>query len=213
LPRHVFKSGGTTITLQTGGQQLSLQDPEIAKRKWLTFVRDPIDHFLSGWAECGSRSRKGLNASNAAATYDEGLNASNAAATYDEGIQQWLEQTKNETTGQRCAIHSFPQANFMLDATYNIAYEQLELVGDLLEMANVLESIGFPYDPKKIGRNASQNVIKQQQYPVRKDLISDKIMRAICDFVAIDYYLFDFEPPAACKGLFLRNESQSCLVV
>jgi hypothetical protein len=175
--------------MQTNRGQLHLENPEIAKRKWLTFVRDPIDHFLSGWAECGDRSR----------------NASNAA--YDERIQQWLEETKLETHNilQDCPIHSFPQANFMLDANDNgSAYKQLELVGDLLEMTDVVEIIGFPYDHSLgAGRNSSENWFKQQHYPARKDLISNETMRAICDFVAIDYYLFDFEPPAACKAFLI----------
>jgi hypothetical protein len=37
-------------------------------------------------------------------------------------IQQWLEETKLEMTHnvlQDCPIHSFPQANFMLNANAN----------------------------------------------------------------------------------------------
>jgi hypothetical protein len=189
LPRHVFKNGGSSLHIQTNRGQLHLEDPEIAKRKWLTFVRDPIDHFLSGWAECGDRSKK------------------KSDATYDKRIQQWLEETKLETHNvmQNCAIHSFPQANFMLDAN-DTAYEQLELVGDLNEMTNVVEIIGFPYNHSLgAGRNASENGFKQQHYPARKDLISNETMRAICDFVAIDYYLFDFEPPEACKAFLISG--------
>ena len=32
--------------------------------------------------------------------------------------------------------------------------------------------------------------------------ISDKTLRSICDFVATDYYIFDFEVPKACLVLF-----------
>jgi hypothetical protein len=90
-------------------------------------------------------------------------------------IQQWLEETKLEMTHnvlQDCPIHSFPQANFTLNANANAnntgtTHEQLELVGDLLEMTNIVEMIGFPYNHSLgAGKNSSKNLFKQQHYLV-----------------------------------------------
>jgi hypothetical protein len=68
---HIWKSGGTTIEKQTGRGQRGLHDPTIRNRRhWMSLVRDPIDHFLSGWAECGMRSKRGRPWHNIVKEYD-----------------------------------------------------------------------------------------------------------------------------------------------
>ena len=54
---HVWKSGGSTIAHYLGArhQELELLNSTAMNGTWFTFVRDPLDHFLSGWAECGYR--------------------------------------------------------------------------------------------------------------------------------------------------------------
>jgi len=179
---HIFKSGGTTIHLQTGRIEGYISDPEIENLKWFSFVRDPIDHFLSGWAECGDRKQ------------------TKSDKPYDARILEWLEETK-AAGNYDCSMHSQPQANFLLDSKGEVN-KRIEFVGDLTEMVGLLELTGFQYDPSRgEGRVASKNYFKIVNYPMRKDLISDETMRKICDFVAIDYFLFDFEPPEICRGI------------
>ena len=59
--RHVWKSGGSTIGTYKRVGQKYLTDPLVSdsNKVWMTFVRDPISHFLSGWSECGLRSIEG----------------------------------------------------------------------------------------------------------------------------------------------------------
>jgi len=180
---HIYKNGGTTVVKQTGNHQTEIVDPKISNLNWMTFVRDPIDHFLSGWAECGERSRETSDLS------------------YDMRIRNWLDDTKAAIqTRHGCAIHSFPQGTFLLNREGHV-YPQMALIGDLREMVEVLGIAGFEYDENRgEGRIASANLFKQEHYPSRKDLISDETMRYICAFVAIDYFLFDFEPPQACQA-------------
>jgi hypothetical protein len=179
---HIFKSGGTTIHLQTGRIEGYIVDPEVQELKWFSFVRDPIDHFLSGWAECGDRTKT---------TSDK---------PYDGRIREWLEETKN--AGEyHCSTHSLPQANFLLDSKGELD-KRVEFIGDITEMVQVLGLAGFQYDPSRgEGRVSSKNYFKLVHYPTRKDMISDETMRKICEFVAIDYFLFDFEPPEVCRGI------------
>lgn len=188
---HVWKSGGTTIALQTGKMQTSLSDPEVHGLDLVVFVRDPIDHFLSGWAESGHR---GYQSSRVAPDLKD--------MEYDKRISSYLEEVKAisyKTSKPRMThlTHSFPQANFVLTKEGKVR-ESLKLVGDLSEMGGVLQLLGVDYNPDVHGRVAEENEIKNQYFPKRKDLISDKTMRMICEYVALDYFLFDFDPPQAC---------------
>jgi hypothetical protein len=160
--------------------------------QWLTVVRDPIGHFLSGWAECGDR---------------ENITSQDS---YDTRIQDWLKRV-NKKNRYWCAVHSLPQANFMFNASGDVD-SRLVLVGDLQQLPDVLGLVGFEFNfTKKRGRNAGTNSFKKKHYPSRKDLISNATMRDICDFVAIDFFLFDFEPPEACKDLPLIREFEGFL--
>ena len=121
---------------------------------------------------------------------------------YDFRVKSWLNLIKTlSTSSSACHIHSFPQANFLLDANRAL-YSNLEFIGDLREIAGVLELVGFKFNSSlEGGRIAAENKFIQKYYPRRKDLLSNDTMRAICDFVALDYFLFDFELPDVCKDL------------
>jgi len=130
-----------------------------------------------------------------------------------------------------CSKHSFPQGNFLLDHSKAKGNEEppvyaidprLRFIGDLSELKGVLDLLlpnfakrfeETPSKPKDHGVNdfdqstansAADNEIKSKYFSaatVRKSL-SNKTLRLICDFVAIDYYLFDFEIPEACRDIF-----------
>jgi hypothetical protein len=151
----------------------------------MTFVRDPIDHFLSGWAECeGGRKKK------------------KSKELYDVRVKSWLNGIKDclmPPYNRQCNIHSFPQTTFLLNWNQTI-HSQIEVIGDLREMAGVLELVGFQYNNSlEGGRISTEDELIQEYYPRRKDLLSNGTMRAICEFVALDYFLFDFELPDVCK--------------
>jgi hypothetical protein len=198
---HIWKSGGTTIEKQTGRAQTGMRDPTIQRReRWMTLVRDPFDHFLSGWAECGMR-------------FSLGRPWHNMMYEFDGRIREHMNETRTTARNLRsldslppslrCTSHSFPQANFLLHKGRGHVDDRLQVIGDLREMVHVLQLVGFAYNAT-IGtaRRAEHNECKRKFFPVQKDLLSNETIKEICNFVAIDYYLFDFPPPPACDGMF-----------
>ena len=79
-------------------------------------VRDPIGHFLSGWAECGFRLTR-PNADPAFANHP----ALNMDLGVNEKVQNWVKCVQGSTLkGEnvhpcKCSKHSYPQANLLLE--------------------------------------------------------------------------------------------------
>mmetsp|Transcript_21846 Transcript_21846/g.26760 ORF Transcript_21846/g.26760 Transcript_21846/m.26760 type:complete len:222 (+) Transcript_21846:359-1024(+) len=191
--------GGTTITLMSDEIQERLTDPNVQDKDFVTFVRDPIDHFLSGWSEAEFRMYEFRNEKIAYSTelftQDKTL--------YDLRIKSFLNKLKDFAqqdikTSLNALTHALPQANFMLDLNGEIDH-RVKVIGDITEMAEVLEMIGFTdFDPNKKGRDATKNFVKQKYFPVHKEMLSNETLKEICEFVAVDYYLFDFKIPEVC---------------
>jgi Sulfotransferase family len=206
----VWKSGGTTIADQTKGKQVSVQELE-NRSKWMTFVRDPIDHFLSGYSECRFRTHEKRRVNE--------LPAWNPAK-YDHQIRVWLKEVKDATRIDKidCHIHSFPQANFLIDKESKQFYPRIQAIGDMHELPAFLETIAkFPYNYQQ-GRSrvATENHVKMNYFPSRRDLLTEHTLQQICKFVSLDYYFFAFEPPAVCKtdnSILLTPETQQLLPI
>ncbi len=204
---HVFKNGGSTVSGVTNNAHTKSKDLG-DERKLFTTVRDPIDHFLSGWAECGYRSESPDD--DPAFTLDVSI---------DSRIESWMDCVEAFIEGGRdactnCAKHSYPQSSFMMhpDDLESI-HPSLEMIGDLKELEGMLEVAGFTdYDESKRERSSSENAIKVERYPRDKTLLSDKTLQRICDFVVLDYLLFDFDPPAACRDQ-LQSDIDSIAII
>ena len=99
-----------------------------------------------------------------------------------------------------CQPHSYPQLNFMLNATR--LYQNLKLVAALEEMKDVLLMIGFPFNDE-FGhvRKSATSLEKLAYYPIRIDMLSNDTLLDICDFLALDYCFLDFKPPDICMSL------------
>jgi hypothetical protein len=201
--KDVWKSGGTTIEHQTKAPQVSVQDMK-NRSQWMAFVRDPVDHFLSGYSECQFRIHEKRRVSE--------LPAWNPTE-YDRRIKVWLKEVKDTTQIEKidCHIHSFPQANFLIDKDTDEFYPKVKAIGDMHELPAFLETIAkFPYNHTQ-GRSrvATDNHIKMNYFPNRRDLLSEQTLQEICKFVSLDYYFFDFVPPDACnKGDVLLTPQQ-----
>jgi hypothetical protein len=192
--RHIFKNGGSTVKKQTGSRHVKKN--KVGERIVVAALRDPMDRFLSGWAECGERYKGYME-------YEK-----TDDRDYDGRIQLWLNRTKSLALNKRsckrsvqcmCGFHSLPQANFMLTRK-KIIDPKIGLVGDLHELSDLLAVTGFQYDYSiETSRNATLSTLKNKHFPIKKHLITNDTMRSICEFLSLDYFLFDFELPAPCR--------------
>eukprot|EP00588_Corethron_pennatum_P035706 CAMPEP_0194349018 /NCGR_PEP_ID=MMETSP0171-20130528/106858_1 /TAXON_ID=218684 /ORGANISM="Corethron pennatum, Strain L29A3" /LENGTH=186 /DNA_ID=CAMNT_0039116423 /DNA_START=279 /DNA_END=836 /DNA_ORIENTATION=+ len=69
---HIFKNGGSSVEAQLGRDHV--RPSQVKNRGLLATLRDPIDHFLSGWSECGTRHE---------------VPHTSIDSTFDERIQMW----------------------------------------------------------------------------------------------------------------------------
>jgi hypothetical protein len=198
-PRHIWKCGGTTMERQTKKSQTNLAS--LTQPYYMTFVRNPFDHFLSGWAECGHRDKTTQKKDRITKRWD------NPKRHYNTMIMDWLNHTKAIVATQSgCMKHSFPQANSLMalgKKGEEAVFDELVLVADLNELGGILEHVlDLPYDSTvDTGRNSSAAKYKRSYFPPRIDWLSDDSIRAVCEFLALDYFLFDFEPPEPCGFL------------
>lgn len=199
--RHIYKNGGTTVQSQAGAKKIHIKFDDIDRnKKLLATVRDPIDHFLSGWAECGSRLNKFCQ------SY-----FLRSFQSYDEKIMYWLSSFRKSECW--CKTHSLPQSSFLLvrDNDGQVIFDpSIDTLGHMKELPELLDFVGFPYKQSiPNGRNASLNK-RKRKFPRNKSLLSESTILELCKFLALDYYMFDFEPPEVCRnglntGLFLSN--------
>lgn len=203
--RHIFKSGGTTIQFQMRREKQYDRPKEIGNRRLVATVRDPIDHFLNGWAECGSRFfdvMMNLTKSNS---------TTNAITpTYNDQVAMWLfyqDHSPHKDRLRACGSHSAPQATFLFKSRSEFEWEpKIDIVGDMQEIPGLLKLLGRPFnDSIPNERVATRDNIKQRHFPRNISLLSDQTLQGICRFVALDYYLFDFEPPYSCQKELFAN--------
>lgn len=195
---HIWKCGGTTVADLAGGKQSYLSEQWIQNRQWVAFVRDPIDRFISAWAECGFRQYEGTLSFGG---YESHSTLNWLDDNFDFRIRAFLHEVQDFTfpdVWMSCHTHAHPQANFMVDANGHIDHH-VTLVGDLGEMKDVLEIAGFHnYTDRVKGRDAAANAVKSEYFPPRRDLLHNQTVLELCEFLALDYFLFDFEPPEIC---------------
>lgn len=173
--RHIFKNGGTTISAQTGqtaqtGPEIQhVRQSDIGNRSLLATVRDPIDHFLSGWAECGKKHFTAMK------------KLIDPDATYDDRVRAWLHYVRygsNKCALRKgllsCRAHSHPQANFLFLNETTFGWDpRYDIIGNLREMPGSLNMIGFPYTMHRF-----QNVMRQMR--VKPTLSTFHVTKVSC---------------------------------
>lgn len=205
--RHVFKNGGTTVGRQT--KRPPGNSSMFRNYSLVATVRDPIDHFLSGWAECGKRG------SEEAAHFQNDF----STLSYDERILQWLivvKENESKCKSNKCCIHSYPQVNFLSARKSNLTFSldpRITVIGDLKELPHLLEFVGFAYNLSiPSGRTAASDQLKNEKFPKRRNLISNRTCLELCRFLILDYFLLDYPLPPACEALqeVTSKEFPSC---
>lgn len=193
---HIWKNGGTTVEELTGEHQLPLHNNDIMSRQWVTLVRDPIDRFLSAWAECGVRLYEQMINFDGEEIYSS---LQWIEEEYDFRIRAFVQEVENYLPPTKsCHTHAFPQANFMMNRANNIN-PNVVIVGDLSEMRQNLEIAGLRLGSNTLKvRDANEDLVKSFYFQSHREKLSNTTLLELCEFLAMDYFLFDFDPPAIC---------------
>jgi hypothetical protein len=209
---HIWKCGGSSVVkMSPNNFQVSLSDPGVQERKWVGTVRDPIDRFLSAWAECGFRLMGEKLEGDEEKKMDPPTVVTWIHGEYDFRVRAFLNEVKQFTFPEprlSCHTHAHPQANSMMNSHGRID-SHIKMVGDLSELTTVLEIAEFTeYDGDATDRIAANNSIKSGLFPARRQDLKDETLLELCEYYALDYYLFDFDPPEICVqpgGPLARN--------
>ena len=221
--RHIYKNGGTTVFQeltrqnQKNAESHRIEAHQVGNRSIIiATVRDPIDHFLSGYAECGKRNQEvlqGLNLNFTTASHQE------IVQLYNKRILDWLALVNGKDPICRkpgrfrmacsCRSHSFSQASFLIQGQGANAsiHPALRMVGHLHELPHLLDVVAnFSISNVTSGNNATADNGKSL-FLRRKDWLYSSTIQSICRFVYLDYLLFDFEVPEACQIENIHNSS------
>jgi len=197
---HIWKSGGTTVVAQSPNWQVSKYNVELQSRTWFTFVRDPISHFFSGWQECEYRKYYGAEPVDRNILPKNNLNEFKKMMKipFDKKIRKWIHALNSYEgiRGQDCRVHSLPQINFMVRC--GKIWRNLALVADLSELWEVLEMLDIQHDEKKPLKRTAKDSPKDVYFKIKTEELADETLLMICNYVALDYCFFDFEPPKIC---------------
>lgn len=219
---HIFKCGGTSIHAQifdlniAQGLRIDVKpyahyavDEEIMNRTLITFVRDPVDHFLTGWQECELEAFL-KNNQTTGETLQETYDGIIEGRTLNEIIRDSIKSRRLARVihGRKwkkwigCNVHSMSQVSFLVDAKNHEIRPNLKLIGDIHDIKPIFKLIGFEWDDSKRPANrAIDNEIKQKYFSVNKTMLTDETMYDICDYIYMDYCFLDFKPPKACEEL------------
>jgi hypothetical protein len=186
---HVWKCGGTTVEALTGSSQLLLQSNEGQARQGLALVQDPIDRFLSAWAQCGVRLCERRIKFIRDTTYSS-LNWRHEE--YDYCVRAFLLEVQPFCPLRSCTRLSTSQFHDRsIENNCHVVF-----VGELSEMRQGLGIAGFQMGTKHlVERDAGQNMVKSLYFPSDRNLLSRSTLLELCEFLALDYFLFDFVPP------------------
>jgi len=151
---------------------------------FFTFVRDPIQHFISGFIECSSRQDP------------VGFKFRPTA----KSLSSWLGHTRSRN-GHGCCQHSMPQARFFLNgSSTSQLLDKVGFIGDMAGMQDFFVAQGLQWIPNQ---TALRHYPSKDAYwsLTSPNSLKPNLLFRICKYVKIDYCLFDFEPPAICKAI------------
>ena len=67
---------------------------------------------------------------------------------------------------------------------------------------------GLKIDESKLvsaARSSSETPVKLRNFNWDRNMLESNLLRKLCEYVILDYYLFDFEPPAGCRDLVEKH--------
>lgn len=204
---HVWANGGDRTVIRVVEDQLNefqqrKDVSEIRNRRWMALVRDPIQHFLEGWAIAEIKVIKEIMAKG----HDDLASKIKAewestGMTYDQRVNDFLERVKkysrnSATAGISPLMHGLPQSNFLMNDAGTV-HSNLLAIGDANEWEAMMEMAGFKGDVRETDLDA-ESTLRAKYFPTKLKGLSRQTILNLCDFLAIDYYLFRYDAPSSC---------------
>mmetsp|Transcript_25344 Transcript_25344/g.64385 ORF Transcript_25344/g.64385 Transcript_25344/m.64385 type:complete len:355 (-) Transcript_25344:198-1262(-) len=195
---HIYKSGGTSVEtkLRLYNATISHHMPQVPT---LTFVRDPWDHFVSGYRQVllaahptlGQTKQHGTKLSKL--LQDALRNGTTASEFLSSTLAHFL-ITKGGYDVKRLNPHMAPQSWFMMDQSGHL-HTNLRAVFDMQDMWLLgINSRKNAHDEKDV---AHMSGILNMPPPSG---LSEQQTLAICNLIQVDYCCLDFDWPQQCKS-------------
>jgi len=179
---HIWKSGGTQVYSHCGCHGYHKHLETLASNRSLfTFVRDPVAHFISGFVECQFR-----------------LNQINARPTV-QSVIDWLSSRDD------CNRHSWPQI-------WSIPKE-IQAIVHISDMHKFFVQNDLPWNAR-VGDFAKSlrhyHGWAKYTEEVKHLVHNEAVLVSICNYVAVDYCMLDFDPPALCRSVVQKRCEDFC---
>lgn len=202
---HIWVNGDRTL-IPTVEAHLGVEDAQVGRttevqsRKWVALVRNPMEHFLQGWAlaeikvvqDARERGHEDL-ANKILAKWEE--------RTLEERLIVFLDQLETYAKSSSTAMlsplmHALPQTNFLMDDT-GALHPNLALIADVDDWATVLKFSDFP-GPIDENRKEQLSDLQLKYFATEFYKFSKPTLLRVCEFLAIDYFLLPYEAPSTC---------------
>jgi hypothetical protein len=203
---HIWANGNRTVIKVAEDQSQETQRrkdfSEIKNRKWMALVRDPIQHFMEGWAlaelklvqEAREKDHDDL-ASLIMASWET------SDKSYDDRVSEFLDRVKEYSVQTITAnisplMHALPQTNFLMDDVGSL-HPNIAMIGEVNEWKPMMELAGFRGDAYETVLDPLPT-IRAKYFPSEVNRLSKNTLVKLCDFLALDYYLLSYDAPMAC---------------
>jgi len=202
--KHIWKSGGTTIA-KTLGPRARKFDEATRKEltRYFTMVRDPLDHYISGFQETIKRTiDKWGNFKPTEPLLN--MTVPEAFKAFTERVLDHIVRDGEKAPRRpRCKVchegHSFPQTRFFFTNTREFLHE-IQYVGHMYEMCAIFRKVIGREDLRIKKANVAMDDKVKKYWSIRIEEVDAETMEKVCKIIAVDYCVFGFDYPERCKA-------------
>mmetsp|Transcript_12727 Transcript_12727/g.21588 ORF Transcript_12727/g.21588 Transcript_12727/m.21588 type:complete len:455 (-) Transcript_12727:22-1386(-) len=172
--------------------------------RFFTFVRDPIQHFLSGYVESEQRHMREGNVAAIAAYQSQFRNKVGTTARVKEYVTKILSEKYMNIRGVREVYRVYPQSGFA-KLIPNIFFGRLEnLNEDWRRLQRLLRVRQLPVDLSCADEHPDEFAATLHDVAQKAVFQDVQLHRALCVLFLPDYINFGYELPKNCKTAAIR---------
>lgn len=199
----IYKSGNNAICALLHSFAKTKETQSVT----VTFVREPLLHFISGFSEIIYRVHQCINC-----TWTTYVNVS-AALTARAFVNDFIGQRLNGAV----YAHAFPQFAFVHKA---LKQKKINFVGTLQTTNGILTSVrtlnvSGLRSPANVGHKKTNSGSNNQFRKAMESLLAscNPYKEAMCRVLLIDYVCFNFTlPGSCCSNMLLQHHNVRCPV-